>query len=75
MLIRHGEKENIFVTFVYAPVKNKEGKITKIAVWVLENTKQVTERKVETAAKVLFQQERDRLRSYFMQAATGICVL
>jgi PAS domain S-box-containing protein len=75
MLIRHGEKENIFVTFAYAPVKNKEGKITKIAVWALENTKQVTERKVETAAKVLFQQERDRLRSYFMQAATGICVL
>lgn len=75
MLIRHGEKENIFVTFAYAPVKNKQGEITKVAVWVLENTKQVAERKLETAAKVLFQQERDRLRSYFMQAATGICVL
>src|ERR1700749_1995921 len=41
MLIRHGREEMIFVTFVYAPVKNKAGKVTKVAVWVLENTKQV----------------------------------
>jgi PAS domain S-box-containing protein len=49
MLIRHGREETIFVTFVYAPVKDKAGKVSKVAVWVLENTKQVNERRVITA--------------------------
>jgi PAS domain S-box-containing protein len=43
MLVRHGREETIYVTFVYAAIKNAEGKIVKIAVWVLENTRQVTE--------------------------------
>lgn len=48
MLIRHGKEEFIYVTFVYAPLKDSQGKVKKVAVWVLENTKQVTERqKVE----------------------------
>jgi PAS domain S-box-containing protein len=75
MLIRHGREEMIYVTFVYAPVKNKAEEITKLAVWVLENTKQVTERQKEIAAKVAFQQERDRFKSFFMQAPAGICIL
>ncbi|NEU09591.1 PAS domain-containing protein [Flavihumibacter sp. R14] len=75
MLIRHGREERIFVTFVYAPIKNKADQITKVAVWVLENTKQVTERQKEIAAKVAFQQERDRFKSFFMQAPAGICIL
>jgi len=45
MLIRHGKEENIFVTFVYAPLRNADGKVNKIAVWVLENTKQVLARR------------------------------
>ena len=49
MLIRHGREEVIFVTFVYAPVKDKSGKISKVAVWVLENTRQVNERRAVTA--------------------------
>lgn len=75
MLIRHGTEEMIFVTFVYAPVKNKEGNITKVAVWVLENTKQVTERQKTEAAKATFKQERDRLQNFLMQAPAGICIL
>ena len=55
MLIRHGREEIIFVAFVYAPVKNKEGKVVKVAVWVLENTKQVTERQKVEASKTAFQ--------------------
>ncbi|MEO3407600.1 ATP-binding protein [Mucilaginibacter sp. CAU 1740] len=44
MLVRHGREEWIFVTFVYAPVKNDAGEIVKVAVWVLENTQQVKSR-------------------------------
>ncbi len=45
MLIRHDKQENVFVTFVYAPIKNVEGKVNKIAVWVLDNTQQVITRR------------------------------
>jgi PAS domain S-box-containing protein len=75
MLIRHGQEELIFVTFVYAPVKNKENNITKVAVWVLENTKQVNERQAVETARIALQRDRDRLRSFFMQAPAGICIL
>ncbi|HWW43288.1 PAS domain-containing protein [Pedobacter sp.] len=75
MLIRYGEPEMIFVTFVYAPIKDKAGKVKRVAVWVLENTRQVAERKREEVAKNAFKVERDQLYSYFMQAAAGICVL
>jgi hypothetical protein len=69
------EEENIYVTFVYAPVKNEAGEIRKIAVWVLENTKQVSERQKVEAERAAFQRERDRLKSFFMQAPAGICIL
>ena len=75
MLIKHGCEEMIFVTFVYAPVKNKAGEVSKVAVWVLENTKQVNERQKVEAARVAFQRERDRLKNFFMQAPAGICIL
>src|ERR1700712_4744518 len=41
VLVRGGKEETIFVTFVYAPIKDDIGKVTKVAVWVLENTRQV----------------------------------
>jgi PAS domain S-box-containing protein len=50
MLIRHGQEERIYVTFVYSPVKDTSGKVTKVAVWVLENTYQVRQRQKETQA-------------------------
>lgn len=75
MLIRHGQEESIFVTFVYAPIKNAEGEVVKVAVWVLENTRQVAERQQVEAARMAFQQERDRLKNFFMQAPAGICIL
>jgi PAS domain S-box-containing protein len=75
MLIRHGSKETIFVTFVYGPVKNVAGEVTKIAVWVLENTKQVHDRQKVEVARASFQRERDRLKNFFMQAPAGICIL
>lgn len=75
MLIRHGSEEWIFVTFVYAPVKNDQGDITKIAVWVLENTTQVVERQKVHDAKTAAENERDRLYEFFRQSPVGICVL
>src|ERR1700710_717540 len=65
MLIRHGKEENIFVTFVYSPITDEGGAVSKVAVWVLENTKQVTERLKVEAAKAAFQHERDRLKRFF----------
>jgi PAS domain S-box-containing protein len=75
MLIRHGKEEMIFVTFVYSPVTDSAGKVNKVAVWVLENTKQVTERQKTEAARAAIEQERDRLTNFFMQAPAGICIL
>ncbi|MES2622171.1 MAG: PAS domain-containing protein, partial [Bacteroidota bacterium] len=75
MLIRHGREEIIFVTFVYAPIKGLSGKVSKVAVWVLENTKQVAQRKSAEGVGAAFQKERDRLKEVFMQAPLGICIL
>ncbi|MES2807296.1 MAG: PAS domain-containing protein, partial [Bacteroidota bacterium] len=54
MLVRHGREEIIYVTFVYAPVKNAQGGVVKVAVWVLENTKQVKARQVVTDSEKRF---------------------
>jgi len=75
MLIRHGREESVFVTFVYAPIKNDKGKVTKVAIWVLENTRQVIERQKSDATKLAFENELNRLKSFFMQAPAGICIM
>lgn len=51
MLVRHGREEMIFVTFVYAPVKDDDSNVVKVAVWVLENTRQVSERRALSASE------------------------
>ena len=45
MLIRHGKEEMIYVTFVYAPLKNIDGIVKKVVVWVIDNTLQVIVRR------------------------------
>ncbi|MES2775552.1 MAG: PAS domain-containing protein [Bacteroidota bacterium] len=68
MLIRHGKEDIIYVTFVYAPLKNIEGTVKKVAVWVLDNTPQVNaRRKIEEADK--------RFRNTVKQAPVGITIL
>jgi PAS domain S-box-containing protein len=68
MLIRHGREEIIYVTFVYAPLKNIEGAVKKIVIWVLDNTQQViARRKIEEANK--------RFRNTVKQAPVGITIL
>ena len=52
ILIRNGREETVYVTFVYAPLKDSTGDVKKVAIWVLENTLQVTQRqKVEESEK------------------------
>ncbi len=74
-LIRGGKEEIVVVTFVYSPIKDAAGTVTQVAVWVLENTTDVVARKKEAAAKLAFQHERDRLKSFLLQAAAGISIL
>ncbi|MES2574780.1 MAG: PAS domain S-box protein [Bacteroidota bacterium] len=68
VLIRHGKEETIYVTFVYAPLKNTEGKVKKVAIWVLDNTPQVIARRtIEEANK--------RFRNTVKQAPVGITIM
>jgi len=73
-LIRHGKPENIFVTFIYAPVCNENQDENKIAIWVLENTRQVNERKKVDLENELLEKERSKLNEFFMEAPAGICL-
>ena len=75
MLIRNGKEEQVYVTFVYAPVLDEKALVTKIAVWVLENTAQVDERVRVSAAREAAEQERDHLYESISQAPAGIAVL
>lgn len=74
-LIRHGEPENIFVTFVYAPVKNKKGAVSKIVVWVLENTTQVRARQAVEKAASQANNTVEVLRNMILQAPVAMCLL
>jgi PAS domain S-box-containing protein len=68
ILVRHGKEETIYVTFVYAPLKNIEGEVKKVAIWVLDNTPQViARREIEEANK--------RFRNTVKQAPVGITIL
>lgn len=68
MLIRHGKEETIFVTFVYAPVKNEEGKVSKVAVWVVDNTMQVK-------ARQKIAESENNLKLMILQAPVAIAIL
>jgi signal transduction histidine kinase len=40
-LIRHGKPEDVYVTFVYQPIKRVEGMVNKVLISVVENTQLV----------------------------------
>ncbi|MCG2460113.1 PAS domain-containing protein [Flavobacteriaceae bacterium F89] len=67
MLLRHGEEEIIYVTFVFAPLKDENGKVVKVAVWVLDNTVQVEARK-----KIMVSE--NNLRLMILQAPVAIAI-
>ncbi len=68
MLIRHDKEEIIYVTFVYAPLKDEAGKVVKVAVWVLDNTTQVVARKKITVSET-------NLKLMILQAPIAIAIL
>ena len=67
ILIRHGREESIYLTFVYSPLKDENGKVIKVAVWVLENTMQVEDRK-----KIMVSE--NNLRLMILQAPMAISI-
>lgn len=75
MLIRNGKEENIFVTFVYSPLKNIHGKVEKVIVWVIENTLQVRARQLLQDAKWKLEAAERTLRNMIMQAPVAMAVL
>ncbi len=67
-LIRNGKDELVYVTFVYAPIKDEKEKVTKVAIWVLENTLQVQARN-----KIMVSE--NNLRLMILQAPMAITIL
>ena len=67
MLIRNAKEEKIYVSFVYAPLKNENNKVIKIAVWVQNNTHQV-----ETRKEILVSE--NNLRLMILQAPIAIAI-
>ena len=43
-VIRNGRQETVYMTLVYAPLKDTAGKVKKIGVWVMDHTLQVSQR-------------------------------
>jgi len=51
-VIRHGRQQTVYMTLVYTPLKDNAGEVKKVAVWVMDNTLQVSQRqKVEESEK------------------------
>jgi two-component system sensor histidine kinase VicK len=81
-LERNGYVEECFFDFCYSPIKLDDGKVGGVLVTVVETTetvralKELKENKRELeVSKAETESQRDRLRSFFMQAPAGICIL
>ncbi|WP_432671738.1 PAS domain S-box protein [Flavobacterium sp. SM2513] len=66
-LIRHGKLEPLFITFVYAPLKNEEGRVVKVAVWVIDHTQQVS-------ARNKIAESEEKLKLMILQAPIAISI-
>jgi two-component system, OmpR family, sensor histidine kinase VicK len=82
LLIRHGQPEMVFVTFVYSPIKGEDGMVAKVAIWVLENTTQVAIRKEIIESNKTLQSKNEQLalsqlniRNMIQQAPVGMCIV
>lgn len=53
-LNRYGKPEMITINFIYMPLKDKKGHVNKVAVWVIENTKEVKERRALSSSEKRF---------------------
>ncbi|MGE6355992.1 PAS domain-containing sensor histidine kinase [Flavobacterium sp. NPDC079362] len=51
-VIRHGTQQTVYMTLVYAPLKDTAGEVKKVAVWVMDHTMKVNQRqKAEESEK------------------------
>jgi PAS domain S-box-containing protein len=75
LLIRHGQPEMVFVTFVYSPIKNTAGQVVKVAVWVLENTTQVKARQQVEQANESLKASQENIRNMVLQAPVAMCII
>jgi PAS domain S-box-containing protein len=53
---RQGKTENVNVSFVYEPLKDEKGTVINVVVWVVDNTAQVTARKIVEESETYFRQ-------------------
>ncbi|GGW50802.1 PAS domain-containing sensor histidine kinase [Arenibacter certesii] len=67
-LARSNNENPTFLTFVFTPLKDENGKVVKVAVWVLDNTPQVTARKKIAVSE-------NNLRLMILQAPVAIAIL
>lgn len=81
-LNRNGYVEECYFDFSYSPIKSEHGLIGGVLVTVIETTEKIKalnnlrESQLELElSKIEVQNERDRLKSFFMQAPAGICIL
>ena len=66
-LIRNKKEEKVYVSLVYAPLKDENEKVIKVAVWVQNNTPQV-----ETRKEILVSE--NNLRLMILQAPVAIAI-
>ena len=66
-LKRHGETEKVYISFVYAPLKDEHDNVIKITVWVQNNTA-----KVEARNKIAVSER--NLRLMILQAPVAIAI-
>jgi PAS domain S-box-containing protein len=44
-LVRNGREETVYFSFVYSPLKDAAGRVKKVAIWVMDQTLQVIQRR------------------------------
>jgi PAS domain S-box-containing protein len=44
-LVRNGREETVYFSFVYSPLKDTAGRVKKVAIWVMDQTLQVIQRR------------------------------
>jgi two-component system sensor histidine kinase VicK len=81
-IYRNNKLEDVYWTFSYSRINDESGQVGGVLVICNETTEKVltynalkeSKKEVEQA-KAESERERDRLKGFFMQAPTGICVL
>jgi len=74
-IYRNNQLEDVYWTFGYSSVLNESGHPAGVLVICNETTEKVKALKALAKAQAEAEQQRDRLKQFFMQAPAGICIL